>query len=115
MGVAKLLPEESLSRGLWVKSNTLPHPEHRLGSPLGVLLNPICQHPSRSDECALPSCLSWDTGHTKRVTQEESGRMEKEGSGKSFKIYYSIFGKQLNPLSAFLVSLLLQIFCLFYG
>ena len=86
--VAKMLPEESLSRGLWVKGNTVPCPEHLRGLPLGALLNPICQHPSRSDECTLPSCLSWDAGHARRVTQEENGRMEKESSGKSFKTHY---------------------------
>lgn len=53
--VAKLLPEESLSRGLWVKGNTLLCPEHLHGLPLGAILNPMWQLPSRSDKCALPA------------------------------------------------------------
>lgn len=54
VSVAKPLLEKSLSRGLWVKGNPLLWPEHLCRLLLGVLLNPICQHPSRSDECTLP-------------------------------------------------------------
>lgn len=86
MGVAKLLPEESLSRDLWVKSNALPCPEHRLGLPLGVLLNPICQHPSRSDVCStqLP-----ELGHRARKEGDTGGEW-KDGERGSPHLKYTI-------------------------
>lgn len=56
-GVAKLLLEESLTKGLWLKGNTLLCPEHLHGLQAGAFLNPTCQQPPGSEECALHSTL----------------------------------------------------------
>lgn len=52
-GVDKLLLEESLTKGLWLKGNTLLCPEHIHGLSAGAFLNPTCQDHSRNEECAL--------------------------------------------------------------
>lgn len=58
--VDKLLLEEGLTKGLWLKGNTLLCPEHLHGLSVGAFLNPTCQHVSGREGCALHNGLTWD-------------------------------------------------------
>lgn len=40
-----------MTKGLWLKGNTLLCPEHLHGLSAGTFLNASCQHPSGSEEC----------------------------------------------------------------
>lgn len=69
-GVDKLLLEGSMTRGHWLKGNTILYPEHLHGLSVGAFLKPSCQHPSRSEECFVQWPFlgpgMWAEGHVRK-------------------------------------------------